>query len=195
MEPRPRWRFAQLTVAARDDNHIGFLPRGSVHWGSRRLPVGGSTRIANAEGKEPKHAWNIFLWCRSSFQQRDVCDHGSGGQAPHEEAVAESAAEGFGVAGAFPKVSTIWERDVRRQKGTVCPMFITRNGIRNPFLQNGAHGPSLDRQSTCRITLRVGRRQLWKIPIFRVQVSSSVVLYVEQRSCPHALWDSSIAWI
>jgi hypothetical protein len=31
------------------DKHIGFLPRGSVHWGSRRLPVGGSTRIADAQ--------------------------------------------------------------------------------------------------------------------------------------------------
>ena len=32
--------FAQRTVAARDDNHIGFLPRGRIDWGSRRLPAG-----------------------------------------------------------------------------------------------------------------------------------------------------------
>jgi hypothetical protein len=32
--------FGQLTVAARDDNHIGFLPRGRIDWGPRRLPAG-----------------------------------------------------------------------------------------------------------------------------------------------------------
>ena len=32
--------FAQLTVAGRDDNHIGFLPRGRIDWGSGWLLLG-----------------------------------------------------------------------------------------------------------------------------------------------------------
>jgi hypothetical protein len=100
-----RCGFAQLTVAARDDNHIGFLPRGSVHWGSRRLPVGGSTRMLTLKERSPNMRKTLFcgvdlhsnnaMYFMTDQQDKPVV----------QEAIAESAAGGPGVPGAFPQAA------------------------------------------------------------------------------------------
>ena len=49
-----------MAVAGRDDNHMGFLPRGRIDWGSRRLPAGAAQGWLMLNERSPSMRKTLF---------------------------------------------------------------------------------------------------------------------------------------